>query len=146
MVSGLILLAADDPAALASFYAALLEVEAKPGRDHQHWRLNWPAGGKLEIYAPSRNRPQPRQAGRLALGLQCRSDGADPLVVLQSWLAVCAALGATLLEAPRRETFGVEAWLGDPEGNRLLLLVASSPEVPAKDSSLSPSPSVQEAQ
>ena len=66
-----------------SFYAALLEVQAQPGRDHQHWRLNWPAGGKLEIYAPSRTRPQPRQVGRLALGLlQRRSDGADPLVVL----------------------------------------------------------------
>ena len=60
---------------------------------------------------------------------------------------VCAALGATLLEAlRRREIFGVEAWLGDPEGNRLLLLVASIPEVPQLGGSLIPSPSVQEAQ
>ncbi len=100
----------------------------------------------MEIYAPSRTRPQPRQAGRLALGLQRRSDGADLLAVLRSWIAECAALGASLLEAPRRETFGVEAWLGDPEGNRLLLLVASSPEVPQLGGSLSSSPSVQEAQ
>ena len=45
-------------------------------------RVPWPAGGWLEVYSPSRSRPQPRQ-----------------------------------------EPFGAEAWLLDPEGNRLLLLV-----------------------
>jgi hypothetical protein len=31
--------------------------------------------------------------------------------------------GATPLEGARLEPFGAEAWLLDPEGNRLLLLV-----------------------
>ncbi|MEB3354768.1 MAG: hypothetical protein VKM34_11145 [Cyanobacteriota bacterium] len=34
------------------------------------------------------------------------------------------ALGASLLDPPRQEPFGAEAWLLDPEGNRLLLLVS----------------------
>ncbi|MFZ0407463.1 MAG: VOC family protein [Cyanobium sp.] len=137
MVAGSILLAADNPAALARFYAALLEVEAQPGLNPRHWRLSWPAGGQLQIYAPARARPQPRQSGRLALGLQ-RSTAAEPLAVMQTWIAACAALGATLLEAPRHEIFGVEAWLGDPEGNRLLLLVHSGPEAPDLDRSSEP--------
>jgi hypothetical protein len=33
------------------------------------------------------------------------------------------ALGASPLEPARLESFGAEAWLLDPEGNRLLLLV-----------------------
>ena len=36
---GSIVLAADDPAALARFYGALLEVEPQPGLSPSHWRL-----------------------------------------------------------------------------------------------------------
>ena len=68
--AGSIVLAADQPAALARFYGALLGVELQPGLSSTHWRLPWPAGAWLEVYAPSRMRPQPRQQGRLALCLQ----------------------------------------------------------------------------
>ena len=61
-LSGSIVLAAGDPAALAVFYAALLEVEATPGLGPSHWRVPWPAGGQLEIYAPSRSRPSRTRA------------------------------------------------------------------------------------
>jgi hypothetical protein len=54
--------------------------------------------GWLELYAPSRSRPQPRQQGRLALCLQRQPDGSRALAVFQAWLL-------------------------DPEDNRLLLLV-----------------------
>jgi hypothetical protein len=60
-LTGSIVLAADDPAALARFYGALLGVEPQPGMSGTHWRVPWPAGGWLELYAPSRHRPQPRQ-------------------------------------------------------------------------------------
>jgi predicted enzyme related to lactoylglutathione lyase len=123
-LSGSIVLAADDPAALAVFYAALLEVEATPGLGPSHWRVPWPAGGQLEIYAPSRSRPQPHQGGRLALCLQRFAEGSDAMAVLNAWLEVAEQLGAELAQPPRQEAFGVEAWLLDPEGNRLLLLVS----------------------
>jgi len=32
-------------------------------------------------------------------------------------------LGATAADPPRQKPFGAEAWLLDPEGNRLLLLL-----------------------
>lgn len=54
-ISGSIVLAADDPAALARFYEALLEVQPQPGLRATHWRVPWPAGGWLEIYAPPRS-------------------------------------------------------------------------------------------
>ena len=40
-------LAADDPAALAQFYGALLGVAPQPGLSSTHWRVPWPAGGWL---------------------------------------------------------------------------------------------------
>jgi predicted enzyme related to lactoylglutathione lyase len=122
-MKGSIVLAADDPAALACFYGCLFAVEPQQGLSASHWRVAWPAGGFLEIYAPSSSRPQPRQLGRVALCLQRRADGVDPTQVLHDWIGQATVQGASLLTPPRQEPFGVEAWLLDPEGNRLLLLV-----------------------
>ncbi|MCX5957789.1 MAG: VOC family protein [Cyanobacteria bacterium] len=122
-ITGSIVLAADDPAALARFYGALLEVEPQPGLSPSHWRLPWPAGGWLEVYEPSRSRPQPRQLGRLGLCLQRQADGTGTLASLHAWIATALHLGASTGEPPRQESFGAEAWLLDPEGNRVLLLV-----------------------
>jgi hypothetical protein len=71
----------------------------------------------------SLGRPQPRQRGRLALCLQREADGPVALAVLQAWISTALDLGATSEDSPRQEPFGAEAWLLDPEGNRLLLLV-----------------------
>ena len=124
-ITSSLVLAADDPSALAQFYGALLKVEPQPGLSSTHWRVPWPAGGWLELYAPSRNRPQPRQPGRLALCLQRKANAAGPFAVLHAWISAALELGASVDDPPRLEPFGVEAWLLDPEGNRLLLLVLS---------------------
>lgn len=123
MMNSSLVLAADDPAALAQFYGALLHREPMPGLSRTHWRVPWPEGGWLELYAPSRGRPQPRQSGRLAVCLQRRADAAGPLAMLRAWISAALELGASVEDQPRQESFGVEAWLLDPEGNRLLLLV-----------------------
>ena len=47
--------------------------------------------------------------------------------MLQAWISTALDLGATAEDLPRLEPFGAEAWLLDPEGNRLLLLVIPSP-------------------
>jgi hypothetical protein len=122
-VMGSIVLAADEPAALVRFYGALLKVEPQPGLSPNHWRLPWPAGGWLEVYAPSRSRPQQRQQGRLALCLQRQAQAKSTIDDLHDWINAALGLGASLLVPPRQESFGAEAWLSDPEGNRLLLLV-----------------------
>ena len=114
-----VVLAADDAAALAAFYGALLQRTPAAGLSNRHWRLPLPTGGQLEIYVPSASRPRPRQPGRLALCL--RRTGEAPL--LEAWIAAAISHGATLQEGPRSEPFGSEAWLADPEGNGLLLLV-----------------------
>ena len=116
-------MAAEDPAALAHFYGALLQLEPQAGLNVNHWRLPWPVGSWLEIYLPSRSRSQLRQQGRLGLCLQSKADGSAALTLLNLWIAKALGLGASLQEPPRQEPFGAEAWLLDPEGNRLLLLV-----------------------
>ncbi|MBM5823108.1 MAG: VOC family protein [Cyanobacteria bacterium K_Offshore_surface_m2_011] len=122
--SSFLVLAADDPERLAAFYGALLGTDPLQGFSPSHWRLLGPGDRRLEIYAPSRRRPRPRGEGRLALCFSRTAGEAPPLQVLHDWLAVVLALGAVAVEPPRQEPFGAEAWLADPEDNRLLLLVS----------------------
>ena len=121
-LSAALVLAADDPEALATFYAALVEASPAPGFSAAHWRVSLPGMGWLELYHPSRQRPLPPGRGRLAVCLKRQGDGA----ALELWMEQALALGAQRLEAPRQEAFGCEVWLLDPEGNGLLLLVSSS--------------------
>ena len=119
-------LAARDPQQLARFYADLLDRDPEPGLSPQHWRLMLPGGSMLEIYRPSRQRPFPAQGRSLAPCLKQPADP-DPVVVLQRWVDRARQLGASVAEPPRRESFGAEAWMLDPEGNALLLLVPRPP-------------------
>jgi len=118
-----LVLAADNSPSLAAFYGTLLGCQPQAGFSASHWRLAWPGGGLLEIYQPSQARPLPRQIGRLSLCLQRDCPDERPLELLQNWIDSLLAAGATMEQALRQEPFGAEAWLLDPEGNRLLLLV-----------------------
>ncbi len=122
-IGAALVLAADDAEDLAGFYASLLGQPPCRGMNSRHWRVAWPAGGWLEIYVPSRSRPRPRRQGRLAPCLSRSSGGDDPMGHLAAWVDHARIRGATLLEPPRQEPFGAEAWLSDPEGNPFLLLV-----------------------
>ena len=115
-------LAAQEPQLLARFYGQLLDRQPEPGLSPQHWRLPLPGGSVLEIYRPSRQRSFPEQGRALAPCLKHPAD-ANPLAALLRWVDRAEALGASVVEAPRRESFGAEAWMIDPEGNALLLLV-----------------------
>jgi hypothetical protein len=72
-------LAADDPAALASFYGALLEVEPQPGLSPSHWRLPWPAGGWLEVYGHREVGPNLSSWGDLGSACNVRRMQQEPL-------------------------------------------------------------------
>ena len=119
-----LVLAADDSPKLAAFYGRLLGCPPRAGLGPNHWRLALPNGGELEIYTPSRARPLPRQIGRLSLCLQQDGTaGQGALFQLDRWIEIGLEAGALLEQPARVEPFGAEAWLRDPEGNRLLLLV-----------------------
>ena len=107
-------LAADAPQHLAEFYAQLSGCPLPTPAESGVQRLELPGAGALMIYRPSRQRPQPAQPGRMALALQVPD--------LEQAITTALALQGRVIEPPRQESFGREAWLTDPEGNRLLLL------------------------
>ena len=119
-----LVLAADDPAALARFYGHVCGAAAQPGLSASHWRVPLPGPPWLEVYAPSRSRPLPRQRGRLAVALQLSGGETG----LEAAITRAQEQGGQLLEPARQESFGWEAWLNDPEGNALLLIAREARE------------------
>ena len=119
------ILASRQPRQLAGFYAELLNTSVRSGLADHHWIVPLKPSGTLQIYTPSRSRPWPTSGSVLAPCLQRQVD-ADPLAALTRWQEQVMALGGRSTESPRRERFGAECWMEDPEGQRFLLLVLPS--------------------
>ena len=115
-------LAADDRVRLATFYSQLFPAKLMPGLAEHHCIVQFSDGTRLEIYKPSRKRPFPARGRALAPCLRL-TPSQDPLPELQRLISSALDRGGSLLEEARVEPFGAEAWIHDPEGNALLLLV-----------------------
>ena len=115
-------LAAEASARLAPFYRALFHAPLKPGLAEPHCIVPFSDGTQLEIYRPSRRRSFPARGRALEPCLRL-SPSQQPLPELQRLLSNALNRGGSLLEEARLEPFGAEAWIHDPEGNPLLLLL-----------------------
>ena len=115
-------LASHDPGRLRLFYEALLNRQARQGLSPQHWILPLAEGLVLEIYRPSRSRPFPERGRCLSICLRLKASQ-EPLETLMALLPDVQRAGADILEPARRESFGAECWLRDPEGNACLIVV-----------------------
>ncbi|WP_025782349.1 VOC family protein [Candidatus Synechococcus spongiarum] len=108
-----LVLASRNPRRLADFYGGLVPGGSFTVAAAGAVTVRLPTGMDMVLYHPSRQRPQPRQGGCLALCLRCTR--------LEETRQRAMALGAQVLEPLREEPFGREQWLLDPEGNRVLL-------------------------
>ena len=119
-------LAAEDSLHLARFYSELFQATLMPGLAQHHCIVQFSDGTRLEIYRPSSKRPFPVRGRALAPCLRL-TPSQDPLPELQRLVSSALQRGGSLLEDARVEPFGAEAWIHDPEGNALLLLVPLAP-------------------
>ena len=124
-----LVLASHHPSQLVVFYAELLTGEAKQGLSENHWILSVSNDLRIEFYRPSSKRPFPEKGRCLAPCLKLQGQH-DPLNHLHSVVADLRSKNATVLEPPRSEPFGAEAWLLDPEDNPFLVVVPSSITTP----------------
>ena len=118
------LLMADAPKALAEFYGFAMNAQVRQGLNVSHWYVANLEGLRIEIFSPSRTRPRPCKGRGFSLCLKGKKS-MKPLLEIKEWSSKLVARGAVLLEKPIVEDFGVESWLGDPEGNQFLIVVPS---------------------
>ena len=123
-------LAAENSVQLAQFYSDLFRATLVPGVAQHHCIVQFGDGTRLEIYRPSRQRPFPARGRALAPCLRL-NPSQDPLPELQRLVSSALDPGGALLEDARVEPFGAEAWIHDPEGNPLLLLVPLDSSAPS---------------
>ena len=122
-------LAAENPLLLAGFYADLLQIEHHRGLADHHRILRLESGTALEIYRPSSQRSFPDRGRALAPCVRLDPDP-QPMVRLEALITEAIRLGGAISEEARLEPFGAEAWLSDPEGNAVLLLVPRKSQAP----------------
>ena len=110
------------PRELGQFYASLTNSELKPGLTSKDFYVTNQDGLMIHFYRPSSRKDFPIKSKILSLCLNS-APKLDPMKYLTSWIDQLISLGASLSGEPKAESFGVEAWLDDPEGNSFLVLV-----------------------
>ena len=118
------LLAASNPSELAEFYSFAMDAEIKPGFNNNHFLVSNSIGFTIQIYTPSTNQPSPPKGKALSLCL-VSAPSKTPTKSLREWTDKLESRGAESREDFVVQAFGAEAWIADPEGNLILILVPS---------------------
>jgi len=110
---------------LRSLLSAINPDDAPPkrGQSLPGWGLGLRHPRQCQRGGSTGPQPQPHQEGRLALCLTLQAEGEATLALLNISITTALDLGSSEQDPPRQEPFDAEAWLLDPEENRLLLLV-----------------------
>tara|TARA_Y100001968_G_C19272781_1_gene675121 strand:+ start:361 stop:741 length:381 start_codon:yes stop_codon:yes gene_type:complete len=116
-------LGSDDPKKLAEFYALAMDSEIQPGLSSKHWIVVHPNGIKIQIYSPS-SKKITFPKGRNFAPCLYRKSLRNPVVTIQEWVSDLISIGASVSENIKKEPFGYEIWMMDPENNHFLLIVS----------------------
>ena len=116
------ILSAQFPKALAEFYAFATHSELQKGISEQHWMVFHKSRPLIELFKASVDREFPRKGSSFALCLRS-APASDPRLFIDAWSEKLIGRGATVLEKPVVQFFGVESWLADPEGNHFCIVV-----------------------
>ena len=116
------MLASQKPERLAEFYAFVLDAEIKRGLNFHHYWVLAQSGVKIQIYLPSRNCLRAMKGRSFSLCLTARASN-DPISTIGELSSQIILKGASVLEEPRKESFGAEMWISDPDKNDFLILV-----------------------
>ena len=118
-----LLIPSDEPQELARFYSLLFETSYCQGFTSKDFLIKNDFSLPIQIFKPSKDRASNCNYLRsIAICFQ-RKACLSPLTVLEDWIQEIIALGAELIEGPRLEPFGAEAWMSDVEGNKILIFV-----------------------
>ncbi|WP_320664305.1 VOC family protein [Prochlorococcus sp. MIT 1223] len=118
-----VVIAAREPKALADFYAKVNKVDIVDGIEPDHYLVSINDGSLyIQFYRPSRTRDFPEKGRSTSICFQSKAVS-QPLIYIANWSSDLEKLGATLVEPPINKSFGAEAWMTDPEGNKFLILV-----------------------
>ncbi len=112
-----------NPKLLSNFYASLLNNSASRGYTKNDFYLSCGNALALRIFKPSANSKLLTQKSKSISICFEGSPSSDPLTEMSKWIDHLLKMGAKVVEKPKVETFGAEAWLSDIEDNKFLILI-----------------------
>ena len=115
-------LPAKSPLNLGTFYSFVMGEEIQPGFTKDHLCLSHPNGSSIQIFRPSEKNPFPLTGTSLGLCFY-GEPSSNPLKDLDDWVSSVMSKGAKRITSTSLQSFGAEAWVADPEGNYLLLVI-----------------------
>tara|TARA_Y100001968_G_C18876568_1_gene489703 strand:- start:107 stop:508 length:402 start_codon:yes stop_codon:yes gene_type:complete len=113
------------PKALAGFYGSINEVKVLEGYAPNYFVVPLQNGLRIQIYRPSLDQYDSSGGKTTAICFQ-KNPSSNPSVILKECSSDLIKLGATSTSNPRIESFGVEQWFSDPDGNEFLIFVPLS--------------------
>ncbi|AAQ00062.1 MULTISPECIES: lactoylglutathione lyase [Prochlorococcus] len=118
-----LLIASSNPGRLAKFYSLVMECSVSDGITNNDFDLKNEEFSPIKFFKPSTKMNFSRKSiPPVSICFQKKSSS-DPLAVLENWKEKVISYGAELLEGPRLEKFGAEAWFLDLDDNKFLLFV-----------------------
>jgi len=115
-------IASKNPRRISEFYVFAIDGELFTGLNEDHFLVVNCNGMTIQVYKPSEKLFWSTRGRTSALCLK-QDPSSHPLFSLNQWVESLTSKGANLVSEPTIESFGVEAWMTDPEGNYFLILV-----------------------
>ena len=117
-----LVIAANKPKKLSEFYAFATNGDLQAGIKSDHFSIVNSNGFHIQVYRPSKKESWINRGRAAALCLQ-QVPSSNPLHAISEWVAILLSRGAVVIDPPKLESFGAEAWLSDPDGNYFLIFV-----------------------
>ena len=117
------IIASSKPRDLAEFYASVCNETVSQGFVNDHYLIIYRDLCKIQIYKPSHRRSFLVKGSQSCVICFQKEPNQNPLFILKKWCKEIISFGAKVYEEPILETFGAEAWILDPDGNRFVLFV-----------------------
>ena len=118
-----VIISSGDPEKLIGFYSSLTKASISEGITKKDYSLKSLETFEMNFYKPtSKQNATCMVPPSIALCFRC-NPSTEPLSSIKRLLDDAISLGAKLIEGPRLEPFGAEAWLYDIEDNKFLILV-----------------------
>ncbi len=116
-------MASSSPKELSEFYAFATNGQSQQPKTTENFWIVRSGEMRIQIYCPSSKRAWPMRGSSSALCFQ-QSQSGDPIKDINEWVTSLVSRGASVVDQPKFESFGIEAWMADPEGNKFLIVVS----------------------
>ncbi len=118
-----LLFSSSNPQKLARFYALLLDGSSCNGYTRSDFVINIDYPCQFKFFKPSTLSDSDRITPPSFSICFHKNPSPEPLRVIEQWIIQISSIGGKLIESPRNDDFGAEAWMSDEQDNKFLLFV-----------------------